>query len=87
MKVLGVGPAETQDPVINYSEANATCGHHLLDVPITETETEVEPDTMANDFCGESVTFIWVACWCVHKAERVIPSRGCPDLMVYLTMP
>jgi hypothetical protein len=51
------------------AKTDASFSHHLLDVAVAEAETEIEPDTMADDLCREPVAFIWVDCWCVHGAN------------------
>lgn len=42
------------------TDADATVGHHLFHIPVTQGEGEVRPDAIADDFGGESVTVVQV---------------------------
>ena len=59
-QLIGIPLAEFQTPLTNrfIGEHDAALGHDLLNIAITEGETEIEPDTVADNFCGETVSFV-----------------------------
>ena len=42
------------------ADVDTTLGQEVFDIPVTEIETEVEPDRVADDIWRESVAFVGI---------------------------
>jgi hypothetical protein len=71
-ELMGMGLPKLPAPIPHgfVRENDATCGHQFFGVPVTEAETKVQPDTVADDLCRKPMALIQGDWWSrVHAAS------------------
>src|ERR687896_1621658 len=61
-QLIGIGLSELPTPIPHgfVGQDDPTLGHELFDVPVAQTETEVEPHTVTDDLGREPMTLVGV---------------------------
>jgi hypothetical protein len=67
-QLIGLPSAELVAPLANrfICHRETACKQQLFDITITQVETAVEPDRVADDLDWEAMVLIAVDSWCVH---------------------